>query len=360
MRVSEDTFLYENENVVFLINFAAGSVDIVGPVLAERTREASKKGSFNESTAPFEKKTLEYLNNHNYVTSLTPREEKRERKRKIEKRRANAKIRDKRATILLSSRSGTEWCHSGREKKGLRKNFKLDKSSGDRVLTSLRRSLKELEGRKVVELDIWIDFPRYKGKWEDIFSILKSSDFSISRVWTETDSRERNEVEEWARANLFPAGISLALDYTDGGPGDYYLMRPQQEIRLKNLFSNNLRALFEDNSAYFLCPFIYDTFFVAGDRFGYCPAQLKKDAGMDGSSSSEETEENFPDLDSETGYCDGISDGWKLRALCDSTCKRFTEMFGEKETTIKFRLEKILQKMLENMTLTPVKEKINS
>lgn len=359
MRISDSTTIYTAGEDKYLIDFATASIDRIEPDLAEKVEKLVNEGSFKEQTAPIERKPLLYLKEQDYLTALSPWEEEQRNKRKIEKRRAKAKIGPKRIAILLDPEVGSAWCNSIKEGGSSSSNDIQEENYIEPNLASLEKIPAQLSGEKVDEVDIFFKLERGKNSWEDIYSTVKSKGFSVRRVWTVTDHSEKEEAEAWAQNNLLPQNVTLALKTTNSSLGDYLLVSSEQGTSEKNLFSQRLRSLFEEGSAYFLCPFIYDTVFVTPEKMDYCPAEIgeKRSAG---SSLDNGVRGSLFANNSLSKGCEELPKDCEFQPICDSTCRRFTEVFGENENTIEDRFEKTLSTAIDELSLPFLKDQVKT
>ena len=200
-----------------------------------------------------------------------------------------------------------------------------------------------------VENDIWLEFRRWKRNWEDIYSTVKTKGFSVRRVWTVTDFEGRKEAKRWAESNILPQGITLALKTANSNWGDYYLISSEKGTLEQNLFFRRPKFLFEEGSAYFVCPFIYDTFFVSENKTDYCPAFLGEQLAVEDRSSTQGKRTKPFHNDPLACGCTKLPNDSEFKSICDSTCSKCAETFGEQRTAREGQFEMALKGEIEQI-----------
>ncbi len=270
MRISSSTVIHRKSGARYLINFPSGSIDRLKEGLADKIKLLNGRDSFEPELIPVSGKICEQLEDRGYLTSLSPREETRENERRIEKRRTKAICGPKHRAIVLDPEIGKAFCGiNGKNEKlsGLDKALEPNKNP----ISSLEEALERISTDEAKEVDIWLDPSRGKANWEDIYSLLRGRDLTPSRVWTAVDS-DRKQLKDWARRKLFPLDVALAVKEGNQGWGEYSMMEPGGEFEQRNLLVRRLKSSFEVETAYFICPFIYNSVFFSESSVSYCPA----------------------------------------------------------------------------------------
>lgn len=344
MRISDSTIVYHKAREKYLINFPAGNMDKVKPKLAEEIEELKKKISFENTAIPFAREILIYLKNRGYITSLSPWEEKRENRKRIEKRRARAKIQPKRRSIILDPEIGEAWCNFNNDKKSSLDGFNKQGFNDD-LLPDLKKLLDKIEKGDSNEIDIWLNLEKREDDWDNIHSFVQENGFIVDQVWSVVSPDKKNYFEDWVRDHLFLEGISLSLKTVDSGWEDYYEISPGEEPKQRNLAAERLTSLFKENGMHFNCPFIYNSVFVSDSSLSYCPAKVKR------------KKDGFRE-DILSPGCGKELEDCRFFSICDSTCLELIEEFKKDQNHCEIRFQKRLDKTIEELSPSLVNERV--
>lgn len=352
MRISDSTVIYENKSGKYLINFPAGNIDRVGSGLGGEIRIIKEKATFENPTVSFSTKTLNYLKERKYITSLSPWEEKRENERKIEKRKAKAKIQHKRRSIVLDPEIGSAWCNFGENNDQQLKHIG-DQGSGANPIPILEKILDKLEKDDSNKIDIWLNLEKREDDWEEIYSFLQENGLVVGRVWSVVNPDRKSYFVEWARDYLFSEEIGMSLKTLNLVGGQYYEVTPAEEFEESNLWTERLTSLFKRDVAYFTCPFLYNSVFVSKGSISHCveKVQRKEDDSQEDVVLEDKSFEDRFSLDS----WDKSKD-YTLASISDFTCPQLTEKFKSDEVYYKAFFQGVLDETINELSVPKVEE----
>ncbi len=307
-------------------------------------------GSVKPTEFPFSNKIFEYLKEQGHITPLSPGEENRENRKKIEKRKVKAKIKPVRRAIVLDPGIGEIWCNRDQ---GKQLNNESGHSSSTRGLTPILKELLEKpESREGNQVDIWLDLERREGDWNRIHSLLERQDLTINRIWSAVQPEKKSYFQNWARDRLLPDDIDLALKTIGSNWGNYCDISASGATRTANLGTERLASTFREGTAYFSCPFIYNYIFFTENGSDYCPAGLQR-------------REKYPDralltdahhYDIFSRELDNERTSHQLGPIHNPTCPAITEKFDTVEDYHQSFFKRRLDETIEKISPEAVKQ----
>lgn len=348
MRVSDSTVIYENKSGKFLINFPEGNIDKMGSDLSREISILQDKATFENPAVSFSTKTLNYLKKRKYITSLSPWEEKRENEKKIEKKKARAKIQHKHRSIVLDPEIGSAWCHFNESNEQRAKDLGSRGSKEDPI-PILDKILDKLKEGNSNEIDIWLGLEKRENDWKEIYSFLQEKELTVDRVWSVVNNDKESYFKDWARDYLFSEEIGMSFKTLDLGDGKYYENASGGEFEERNLWAKRLTALFQKGETFLTCPFIYRTVFASEDLITYCAkeVQRKEDNSQEDVNSRDKNFEK--NLSTTPG---NQAENYNLTSPNDFTCPKLTDKFKSAEDYYQAFFQRILDKTISDMSIS--------